>query len=331
MENYKKINLNFYGVKVQVSGDAHTIGRLEADFAYFCTPSETDADVKLSIFNSQPDYSKVPRVKAKIYKENSISYDFKKMRYTNYKNEALSVYDFKTGNGEAYSQNADLLYEISYLFIHSRAGELLDLKGFHRLHAAAISYNNNIFVLMLPSGGGKTTFLMEALKNPAVKILSDDTPLINPKGEILPFPLRIGVIEGEANDIAGTTIFNRSAHGAKQLIPYEYFSGKIEPAKLPVTLICADRFFSPESEIIKINKLSAAGVLFKNLITGYGIPQVVEFFIKLDLKDFFVKAYIAVLRSFGAVRFLLKCKQACYFKLGYDKKNNLETFLSFFK
>ncbi|MCL2389171.1 MAG: hypothetical protein FWC85_02170 [Elusimicrobia bacterium] len=347
MENSKKILLNFYGVTVEVSGDSKTVERIESDFAFFCPAGNNlsyknakQANVKLEIHSILPDYSKLPRAKAKVYKENCISYDYKSTRYTDYKGKALSIYSFKSGNGKIFSKDTDLLYEISYLFIHSRAGELLDLKGIHRLHAAAFSYRNNIFVLMLPSGGGKTTFLIEAMKNPEVKMLSDDTPLINSKGEVLPFPVRLGICETDSTqgiDNKYITMFKRSTHNAKRLVSYEYFKNKVELAAcdkarrtIPVNLICADRFWTNKGALKKISKISASPVLLKNLISGYGIPQVVEFFIKLTFKDFFVKFYIGACRFFTSCRFLLKCKNAYYFKLGNNAADNVAYFFDYF-
>lgn len=111
-----------------------------------------------------------------------------------------------------------MLYEIVYLFIHSRVGELLDKKGIHRIHACSFSFENNIYVVMLPQGGGKSTLLMGLLKDERIKLISDDTPLCDRKGDILPFPIRIGV----NNDIDTGYIpdeyiltFNRRKFGQK--------------------------------------------------------------------------------------------------------------------
>mgnify|MGYP006988870942 CR=1 FL=1 len=128
---------------------------------------------------------------------------------------------------DVFSLDEDMLYEISYLLLHSQAGELLDLKGFHRIHCASFSYNDEIYICILPQGGGKSTLLMNLLKSDKIKLLSDDTPIIDRSGNIYPFPIRIGICNDcDINYIPDNfiTTFNRRKFGLKKLISFDYFN-----------------------------------------------------------------------------------------------------------
>ncbi|MGH7806575.1 MAG: hypothetical protein ACRENT_00610 [Thermodesulfobacteriota bacterium] len=89
-----------------------------------------------------------------------------------------------------YGADHDLLHEIVFLFILSTVGQYLDARG---LHALGVSYNNRGILLILPSGGGKSTLGLELMRHPGFLLLGEDTPLIDRRGYILPFPLRLGV------------------------------------------------------------------------------------------------------------------------------------------
>ena len=47
----------------------------------------------------------------------------------------------------------------------------------------------------MPSGGGKTTLLLQFIKEDSIKLISEDSPLIDSSGNALPFPIRIGISE----------------------------------------------------------------------------------------------------------------------------------------
>jgi len=55
-------------------------------------------------------------------------------------------------------------------------------------------------IVLLPSGGGKSTIALRILKENDFKLLSEDSPLVDKRGDVYPFPLRIGIMEGEAEE-----------------------------------------------------------------------------------------------------------------------------------
>jgi hypothetical protein len=325
----KKITFNFYGINVSVSGFNSIVDNIISDFKYFININNFDSDIKLDINLITPPYEKVPQVCASMYKTDCISYDKDNIRYVDYSGKALAIYNIKTNHAEFFSIYKDLLYEIVYLFIHSRVGEFLDKKGIHRIHACSFSFENNIYVVMLPQGGGKSTLLMELLKNDKIKLISDDTPLFDARGNIFPFPIRIGVHNDiDTNYIPNEyiSIFNRRKFGPKKLINYEFFKDRIETKQLPVTIIYGIRCFCDNPRIVKSNIFVGFLHLFKNCIVGYGLPQVLEYFLIGGFKDNFSKIKIIFSRFYSSIRLLLKHKRVWCFYISNDKSVNAEFF-----
>ena len=58
---------------------------------------------------------------------------------------------------------------------------MLDGKGLHRIHGLGLEYRGEGALLLLPSGGGKTTMTMGScslLRDRGVRLISEDSPLI---------------------------------------------------------------------------------------------------------------------------------------------------------
>jgi len=335
MEN-KKTLLNIYGVLVSLSGNGEIVDKLYSDFKYFSL-DDNNSNIKINLSINinfiNPPYEKVPQITASMYKTDCICYDYNYLRYADYNGKGLVIFDKKNKSAEVYSIDTDLLYEISYLLLHSQVGELLDMKGYHRIHACSFSYNNKTFICMLPQGGGKSTLLMNLLKNNDIKLLSDDTPIIDRKGNIYPFPIRVGICNDfDISNIDENfiTFFNRRKFGQKKLISYEYFKDRIEKENLPINIILGKRTYSNNATIINTNKLSSFNELFKSCVIGYGLPQVIEYFLVGGLQDIIKKTYIVLSRLYACIRLVLKIKQVYYFYLSKNKEANSPYFINFF-
>ncbi len=326
----KKITFNFYGVKVCVCGYSAVAEKISGDFEYFKDVNLSVCDINLNVNLVNPPYEKVPKICASMYKNDCISYDSGFIRYVDYSGKALAIYDTKTNSADFFSIDEDLLYEIVYLFIHSRTGELLDKKGMHRIHACSFSYNEKICIVMLPQGGGKSTLLMELLKNSEIKLISDDTPFVDSKGQIYPFPIRIGVsgdVDTEYIPSEYMSIFNRRKFGLKKLIGYQFFKNRIETKKYPVIIICGMRCFSDDPFMGKGGIFTGFSYLFKNCIVGYGLPQVLEYFLIGGFKDNFSKIKIIFSRCRSCINLLMKNRQIYCFRISNKKSENAEYLL----
>src|SRR5262249_10881386 len=88
---------------------------------------------------------------------------------------------------------AEGIRETAWEAILSALGEALDRRGVHRVHALGVECGGYAGLVVLPSGGGKSTLacLLSLTQGP-VRILSEETPLLR-NGWVYPFPLRLGL------------------------------------------------------------------------------------------------------------------------------------------
>ncbi|OGS22105.1 MAG: hypothetical protein A3J83_03795 [Elusimicrobia bacterium RIFOXYA2_FULL_40_6] len=328
------IYLDFYGIKLKVvSDDADLLEKLRADFSYFKS-SDDSYSISVNIQKQKPLYDKIRGLKALIRKSDCAIYDKGNERFVDYLGEALAVYNYGTETGEIYSINKDLLHELAYLMILSRVGEKLDKKGVHRVHALGITCNSKTVLCLMPQGAGKTTLCLELLKYPEIKLLSDESPLISRKGQILPFPLRIGI--NTSLDIPGKYLynFNRRKYGNKTLIDIEYFKDKIavsdEASDFPVSVFIGKREASVNSIIKKAAKHKAIVPFMQHHVIGIGLPQMIEYFLRKDFQDIISKTGILFSRMYTSIKSILK-SDVYVFIIGQDKQKNAQVLIEFLK
>lgn len=327
------LSLNFYGVTCRVSCPDDLGAMLRRDFAYFAEAGAADdrpSSITLSFRREAPLSGKRPCAFPSLYHGDWTAYDRGHLRYVDYRKKALGVYDYFRENGELYSEDANLLHELAYLMILSRAGELLDKKGLHRVHAMGVTVDGRGVMCLMPQGGGKTTLCLELLKSEGVRLVSDDTPLVNASGEMLPFPSRIGVCAGDGTGVPAEYLseFRRRRYGPKVLIDTEYFRGRIETAAArPAVILVGERGAAERARFEKMRGAGAIAAFVKNCVIGVGLPQVMEYFVRLSPADAASKAAIALSR-FRASRETLRRAAVYRFVLGPDTRTNAETLLS---
>ena len=327
------LKLNFYGVEVIVSGPQGIVNNLVKDFSYFIADKNDDSDsIEINIAQKKPDFGRVPAVKASLYQPDSVSYDNGSVRYVDYFGKALSIYDYDKEKGELYSDDINLLHELSYLLILSRAGEMLDKNGIHRVHACGFAIDGKGVLCLMPQGGGKTTLYLELLKNEDVRLISDDTPLITRDSTILPFPLRIGVTEGATPDVPQEFLgsIDRRKHGKKILIDTKYFAGRISAPVKAGFILAGEREFSDNPRIVKAAKLKILSALFRDCVIGLGLPQMVEYFLRFQTKDVLSKIGIVSSRNIACVKAVLKAR-TYRFIIGTNPSRNAEELIRFLK
>jgi len=301
------------------------------DFSYFSSDTwDKPSDFELIVSEEEPPFARVPPVKASLYQPDSLSYDRGDTRYVDYTGKALSIYDLRTERGELFSRDRNLLHELTYLIVLSRVGELLDRRGIHRVHAFAVSFDGKGLLCLLPQGSGKTTLILELMKNPGVKLISDDTPLITRDSALLPFPLRLGIAEGAALDVPGEYLggIERRKYGKKILIDIRYFSGRISrPAGIDI-ILKGEREFSDNPRIFNTGRLDVLGALFRDCIVGLGLAQMVEYFLRSGAKEILSKSVIVLSRTRSCLMAVLKAR-TCKFVIGRDTVKNAEVLLEF--
>lgn len=307
------ILISAYGVTVRFeSANAGLLKDLKDDFAFFSAPEGTAPDIRISARLAPPDPSLLKGSK-KIFRTSKWTV-FKTAGGTRavlYPEGLAAEYDYRQETGRLSSVDPDLLREIAYLLILSRLGEKLDLKSLHRVHAMAAEFGGAGLLLTAPIGGGKTTLLMQLARDPAFTLLADDTPLVDPRGHIHPFPLRVGLAENSPflKDLQPDSLrpFKRRHYPPKYLVPPPLGGGK-GPRETPCRRIFLLKRSGGAPVIKKAGLPEAAFELLRSLVAGAGVPQMAEYFLRPELSDLPAKARILRGRARAAMALLRNCE-----------------------
>ncbi|MGA2775010.1 MAG: hypothetical protein ABSE81_02980 [Candidatus Omnitrophota bacterium] len=193
-----------------------------------------------------------------------------------------------------------------------------------------LEVNNEAILVLSPSGGGKTTLLLDLIKNKSVKLISEDSPLIDARGQALPF--RIGVsYQAKPKDIAQKNLhlIQRIGTGLKYVINIDFFKDKISQKPLPVRhILCGVRCLRANSDIQPVSKYNAFKKLIENSVVGVRLYQGAEFLIQMGIGGLFFKSPVLFSRLRNVTKVLLGAKTYS-FTMGCDRKKNAETFLNF--
>jgi hypothetical protein len=326
-----QLNINIYGSTIRVqSRDASSLDVLAAEFHYFLRSHTSTPDFILTLIPSAPPAGLLPALAVTRISKNSITYDEGPRRWNDYFGKALSCYDYGAKEGVLYSADPDRMHEIAYLMVLSLTGKDLDLRGWHKVHACAIRYKGRDAVIMLPSGGGKTTLLLELARLPGVALLSDDTPLVDELGRVHPFPLRIGVehLPGHLAHRQGEFhLFHRQHYCDKWLIPLDQLGPPIaEGPSAQVLLLMGRRHNDLRPVIFSVGPLTMLRGLIEHMVVGIGLPMVVEYFIRHTWRDWGTLARVALKRAWAAVR-LQQHSRSFVFVMGTDPALNARALL----
>jgi hypothetical protein len=254
------------------------------------------------------------------------------LKYINYKNRALSIYDEQNKSLEIISKNQDLLHELCYLSILTMVGEALEKKGCYRLHGLSFKYQNKGIIVTADSGVGKTSLFLDLIKSPDIYFFSDDVTLINKGLRIMPFPLRIGVPEKDRENIKNISLqyvyeLSRRKYGKKILLDINSMRHKVSGSTEIDILLLGKRWDSAECKIKRVPGITLYPTLFKNFVIGIGLPQLIEY---LDLNVSFncpIKLFKkAMARLIVAVRLIQKCETYIIY-LGTNTVNNIDTLI----
>lgn len=317
----QRIQLNIYGVSVLVESDLlDLLKMIKLDFWSYFQESDTtnkhpfDLTIKMT---NESLISIPPSLQTTMQTQTSLCFDQGDFRYCDYYGEALSRINFSKNEVLITGQSVERLHEVAYLVILSRVGKILDLKGLHKLHAFAILFKENIaFVCMMPTKGGKSTLLSELLKDPRVKMLSDDIPFIDSVGKLRPFPIKIGFnqepqdleVESPEENIYTMT---RQSHGLKYLVSTKGLGKKVVSEGCFSRIILAEgfRFSSKDFRIEESSWMQTFKGLLKHGVVGVGSPIVIEYFWQSGIRDFFIKTKIFFLRLIAFINLCTRAKK----------------------
>jgi hypothetical protein len=239
----------------------------------------------------------------------------------------------RSGNssfGQLISENAALAQEIGYLYLQSEIGRFLDGQGLHRVHALGLVLpSGRAALVLLPSGGGKSTLALEALQNSGCQLLSDDSPLVDRFGNVHPYPLRLSFRPGTKlpeDWKKKATVFERRKHGEKLLVPTAALPSHCLPRPgekfKPGFLVVARRHGSRRQPSLEtLPRWKSSGPLLRDLVVGLGIPQVAELVLTKGALSLPGLAPTAASRLAAATAFLARA-QSLRLELSRDVEAN---------
>ena|SRR5262245_4793081 len=323
-------HFDFYGLTIAVgSTSAELVEEVRRHFAYFRVPLG-NAQVRLEMCFVAPPYDKLPSLPASVITPRNVCYQNTKTSYIDYFGRGLAVFDREEKHCVIYGTDYDLVHEIAYLFVLSTVGQYLDGRGIHRVHALGVSYRNRGILLLLPSGGGKSTMALQLMRRPEFLLLGEDTPLVDRKGRILPFPLRLGINPNHDTGIPPQYLrtINRMEFDPKTLIDIDYFKDRLSEAVEPGMILVGERNLGEVSEIIPLARHRAFKALVKYMIIGLGVYQGLEFLLERGLWELLGKGGVVASRVYNSLSLLTRAP-AYRFVLGRNTEKNSQTFIEF--
>lgn len=286
--------------------------------------------MSVTIRLEEPVFAGLPDIPASVITPRNVCFRSGDTTFVDYFGRGLAVVNTVAGTCQISAQEFAMAREIAYLFLLSTVGQHLDAQRLHRIHAMGASYKGRGVLLLLPSGGGKSTMTMQLLKHPDFLLLSEDTPLIDRKGVMHPFPLRLGVKNPETSDIPEKYrhTLNRMEFDPKTFVDLDYFRDRIGPAVEPAVMLVGERRMGNSSAIVQISRRRALEAVVKYMVVGLGVYQGLEFVLERSVSEMVGKGNVAASRLRNGMKLLSKAR-AWKFELGRDSELNARTLITF--
>jgi hypothetical protein len=292
-----------YGLRVRVESDWHEVlESVRLDLAWFEAPADAAApdDVRVRIERRAPDFDAYGDVVASFITPRNVVYQLGDHTLVDYFGRALSLVDASGTQLLIQGELEHLVHEAAYHFITSVIGRHLDSRGLPRLHGLGLAGPAGGAVVMLPSGGGKSTMAMRALEDQQVAILSEDTPLIDRRGRLHPFVLRIGINATDAERLPADQVrrIERMEFHPKLALEVSAFADRVTREPVPLRhLVIGRRSLGHDARLEPLPRRAALGTLFREAVVGVGVYQGMEFVLQRGMRDVFAHAGTAGMRA----------------------------------
>ena len=298
---------------------------LSADFAWFAGGAgDGAADVTVVVERRPPDFDALGDLPAAFVTPRNVVYQHDGRAVIDYFGAAVSIFDRRAGHLRVQGLGDDLVHEAVYLFLLSRVGEHLERIGLPRLHALGLSGRYGGVAVMLPSGGGKSTLAVNALQADGVRLLSEDSPLIDRHGLMHPFPLRLGVNPGDADRLPPGLVrtLDRMEFHPKTLLDVTAFADRIESRPQPLRdVVLGQRTLGRRAALEPVGRVDLAGPLLRECVVGVGLYQGMEFVLQRGMRDVAGKLRPAAVRLACSAAVLARAR-TWRLTLGRDREAN---------
>lgn len=305
------------------AADGELRERLRRDFRpLLVSGSRPPVSLRLEAHRGPPPLEDLPSLTGGSIRHDHVIYDEGPVRIIDYQGEALARWDAEARTLEVWATGLERLHELSYLLLQSRLGELLDARGVHRVHALGLEKGGRALLVLLPSGGGKTTLGLAAIEQ-GFRLLSDDAPLITRAGDVLGFPVRVGTTRRpDGVDDAHLGRMVRKRYGAKWLIDPAAFGDRLADRAAPGALILGGRALKGATSLQPASARELTGELLRSMVVGLGLPQLAEVVLLGTARDTARKATFAASRAVAAAQ-LVRRSQRWSLTLGPDADANV--------
>ena len=279
-----------YGLRVDVDGGwDEVVDALAGDFAWFDVgeAATRDPDVRVHVEHGSPDYSAFGDVAASFVTERNVVYHVGETTVIDYLGRAISV--LESSHARVTGLDATAARRAAFDFVLARISDHLDRRSMPRLHGLGLTGASGGVVIMLPSGGGKTTLALRALREDGVRFLSEGSPIIDAKGRLhaLPFPLWV---RDSAPEAAGLPPEHVRRVGGElsdpRILELSAFSERIEtePREL-AHIVLGRRSLGEHSSLEPLPRRAAVPTLLRDSVVGFGFFQGAEFLLRHGLRD----------------------------------------------
>jgi len=324
--------IDIYGLKIKYAADPPGLADdITRPFKYFRAAGDR-YDIVISVEQKAPPYFKFPALESSFSTPRNIVYRDKDSKIIDYFGRGAVIEDACRKNYIIYGTDRDFLSEVFYLLILSLFGQHCDRKGLLRLHALGLSYCDKALLVMMPAAGGKSTMALSMLEARDFKVISDDAPVMDSSGRILPFPTRLGFLDRDAlKAIPDEYIYavDRIEFGTKYFVDYYYWKDRVEyrPLKNKILFI-GKRRLNADPFIKKASKTKAFSFLLKQAVIGMGLYQGLEFILNNSAWEILSKIPVLFRRTVRVLQLTLGSKAYVFF-LSRDVSKNAEFFKDF--
>jgi hypothetical protein len=288
---------------VAVGGDwPEVVEQVRLDFAWFERPGAgaPAPAVEVTIERRRPGFEALGDALASFVTPRNVVYQDRGRTVVDYFGRAVSILDRATGQLVVQGEEEHLVHEAVYHFLLSRIGQHLEACGLTRLHALGVSGRQGAVAVMLPSGGGKSTLALHALREEGVRLLSEDSPLIDRRGRAHPFPLRIAVNPTDAASLPEGSVrrMDRMEFHSKLVLDLGTFADRVEPEPQPLRhLVIGRRSLGTGACLEPVPRRTAVSALVREAVVGVGIYQGMEFVLQHGMRDVVGKLGTAATRA----------------------------------
>lgn len=309
-----------HGIAVEIHG--HRAERVASDFDFYTGRKSSGQEkyrVQLERVQAAPRTVQLPAIPAeRVFSEGVVYRDGERLIYE-YSGGAILelIRSGGSSRGRLISDNEELADELAYLFLQSEIGRFLDGQGLHRVHALGIGLpNGKAALVLLPSGGGKSTLALELLQREGCVLLSDDSPLVDRFGRVHPYLMRLSFRPEATLPEAWRSSaihFPRRKHGPKLLVSPSTLTGarlpRPEESFAPGFLVIGSRYGAlAEPRLRPRAKWKSALPLVRDLVVGLGVPQVAELLLTRGLRSLPGLAPTGISRLAAASAFLARAE-----------------------